>query len=201
MNFLAHLYLACPPNGQPGNDEELLVGNFISDSVKGDTYKMFPEKISKGILMHRAVDYFSDNNSVYLQSVHRLQPLYGKYSGVITDMFYDYFLAANWNIYANVELKDFCNEMYRILSSHKNSMPEESRIMLGYMIKYDWLYSYRKIEGIRKSLEGLSNRMKYYFPMGDATIELEKNPSAYDHDFSEFFPLVLQHVEQFKAAS
>jgi acyl carrier protein phosphodiesterase len=197
MNFLAHLYLAYSPEGQR-NDEELLVGNFIADSVKGNQFELYSEGISKGILMHRAVDYFSDHNPIYLQSVHKLQPLYGKYSGVITDMFYDYFLALNWNIYSTVELKDFCNEMYRILSSHKNEMPEESRTILNYMIKNNWLYSYREIEGIQKALYGMSKRMKYYFPMDNAAAELEKSPSAYNHDFMEFFPLLMGHVVPFK---
>src|SRR5579863_3534628 len=132
MNFLAHLYLA-------GNDEGLLVGNFIADAVKGDKYKTFPENILKGILMHREIDSFSDNNPVYLQSVHRLQPTYGKYSGVITDMFYDHFLAINWDTYSTISLKEFCMKTYETLSLYKGSMPEESEIILGYMTKHDWL--------------------------------------------------------------
>jgi len=188
MNFLAHLYLA-------GNDEELLVGNFIADAIKGNKYKTYPEKISKGILMHRSVDSFSDNNPVYLQSAHRLQPTYGKYSGVITDMFYDYFLTQNWNRFSTVSLQEFCQEMYRILAIHKNKMPEESQHILTYMAKQDWLYSYQTIEGIRRALKGMSKRMKYYFPMDNAAIELEKNPELYNNDFLEFFPLLVEHVE------
>lgn len=197
MNFLAHLYLACLSNRQAGSDEYLLVGNFIADAVKGNKYKTYPERISKGILMHREVDYFSDTNPVYLQSVHRLQPLYGKYSGVITDMFYDYFLATNWNKFSGIDLEKFCKEMYRILSSHKKEIPEESRVTLDYMMKRDWLYSYSKIEGIRRALEGMSNRMKYYFPMENAAIELEKNPIPYKQDFLDFFPLLIKHIEPY----
>lgn len=197
MNFLAHLYLACSPNGQR-NDEDLLVGNFIADSVKGDKYKTFGEGIAKGILMHRAVDYFSDHSPIYLQSVHRLRPVYGKYSGIITDMFYDYFLTLNWDTYSTVDLKEFCNEMYRILSLHKNDMPEESRIILEYMIKNDWLYSYKEIEGIRSALSGMSKRMKYYFPMDNAVDELKKNSPLYNQDFLAFFPLLIEHIKQYE---
>ncbi len=191
MNFLAHLYLA-------GDDEDLLVGNFIADAVKGNKYKTYPERISKGILMHREVDYFSDNNEVYLKSVHRLQHIYGKYSGVITDMFYDYFLAANWNKFSDKRLDVFCKEMYRILSSRKKDMPEESSIILDYMMKRDWLYSYSEIEGIRNALNGMSRRMKYYFPMDNAASELESNPAPYNQDFLEFFPLLMNHIAPHK---
>ena len=197
MNFLAHLYLACLPEGQARYDEELLVGNFIADSVKGSKYQLFSPTISRGILMHREVDYFSDHNPFYLQSVHQLQPAYGKYSGVITDMFYDYFLAANWNSYSSVDLRKFCDDAYLILTSHQESMPEESRIILEYMSNHDWLYSYRETEGIRRALNGMSKRMKYYFPMDNAVQELEKNSSIYLRHFSEFFPLLVEHTKQY----
>ena len=153
MNFLAHLYLA-------GNDDELIIGNYIADSVKGNKYSLYPDRISKGIQMHREVDSFSDKNPVYLRSVHRLQPAYGKYSGIITDMFYDYFLANNWSFYSHVPLEKFCSEVYKILSANKRLMPEESRIILEYMTRNNWLYSYRTVEGIRMALEGMSRRMK-----------------------------------------
>ena len=148
--------------------------------------------------MHRAIDSFSDNNPVYLQSVHRLQPEYGKYSGIITDMFFDYFLANNWNKFSNVTLEKFRNEAYRILDSRKNVMPEESQYILKYMMRGDWLYSYSTTQGIRSALTGMSKRMKYYFAMDKAVKELEENREAYDNDFLEFFPLVIKHVEPYK---
>ena len=77
-------------------------------------------------------------------------------------------------------------------------MPEESCIILEYMSQNNWLYSYRKAEGIRKALEGMSRRMKYYFPMDNAVAELEKNPEVYNHNFLEFFPLLVQHIAPFK---
>ncbi len=148
--------------------------------------------------MHRAVDYFSDNNPVYLRSVHRLQQSYGKYSGIIMDMFYDYLLANNWSMFASVDLKEFCKDAYAILSSHKHVMPEESRTILTYMMKNDWLYSYRKTEGIREALKGMSQRMKYYFPMDKALNELEKDKHLYNSDFVEFFPLLIRHTELYR---
>src|ERR1700739_88451 len=105
VNFLAHLYLA-------GEDEGLIVGNFIADSVKGNKFNDYEPRIAKGIQMHREIDFFSDTHPVYRQSVHRLAPTYGKFSGVITDMFYDHFLAKYWNNYSNIPLKDFVENAY-----------------------------------------------------------------------------------------
>ena len=191
MNFLAHLYLAC-------KNENLMVGNFIGDAVKGNTYQNFPEGIKRGILMHREIDSFSDSHPINLRSVHRLQPLFGKYSGIINDMFCDYFLANNWNKFSTIELKEFCEDAYDVLKRNIDVMPEESQIILSYMVKSNWLYSYRSIEGINKALTGMSKRMKYYFPMNDATKILKEKPELFEEDFLEFFPVMIKHLESFR---
>jgi acyl carrier protein phosphodiesterase len=192
MNFLAHLYLA-------GKEEELIIGNFIADSVKGNKYKDYPARIAHGIIMHRSIDFFSDTHPAYLKSVHRLAPTYGKFSGVITDMFYDHMLAVNWHNYSDEKLEDFCQRMYNILLSYQLKMPEKSRIILTYMSKQNWLLSYAKKEGIRRALKGLSERMKYYSPMDEAVSELETNFGSYQNDFLEFFPLLEKHAQSFRS--
>jgi acyl carrier protein phosphodiesterase len=191
VNFLAHLYLA-------GDDEGLIVGNFIADSVKGSAFTNYSERIAKGIQMHRSIDFFSDTHPVYRQTVHRLAPTYGKFSGVITDMFYDHFLALYWKEYSNKPLDTFAEEAYTILRSYQADMPEKSKIILTYMSKYNWLVSYAKKEGLRRALKGLSERMKYYSPMDEAVNELEKDFALYEKDFREFFPLLQKHAEAFK---
>jgi acyl carrier protein phosphodiesterase len=190
MNFLAHLYLA-------GKEEELIVGNFIADSVKGNKYKDYPIRIAHGIVMHRSIDFFSDTHPAYLKSVHRLAPTYGKFSGVITDMFYDHMLAANWKDYSDEKLEGFCERMYEILHSYQTEMPQKSSIILTYMSKHNWLLSYAKKEGIRRALKGLSERMKYYSPMDEAVSELETSFELYQANFLEFFPLLQKHIKGF----
>ncbi len=49
MNHLAHLYLS-------GKDTNLLIGNFITDFLRGKELKMFKEKYSDGIALHRYID-------------------------------------------------------------------------------------------------------------------------------------------------
>src|SRR5438105_4264648 len=120
MNFLAHLYLS-------RHNEELMIGNFIADSVKGSYFKNYSERVSQGIVMHRAIDHFTDNNKIFLQSVHRLQPKYRKYSGVIVDIFYDHFLAKNFSEYSDVRLEDFTKQVHKIMIMNRDIMPERSQ--------------------------------------------------------------------------
>src|SRR5205823_15097016 len=100
MNFLAHIY-------HSGEDDELMVGNFIADFVKGRKKDDYPERIKKGIELHRKIDYFTDHHPVTLRSQARIRKKQGKYSGVVIDLFYDHFLAKNFTKYHSLPLKDF----------------------------------------------------------------------------------------------
>ena len=141
MNFLAHLFLS-------GEPSELMVGNFIADSVKGNSIDNFTEDIQKGIKLHRAIDMFTDNHPEMQKSKERLRPRYKKYAPVITDIFYDHFLAVNWQDYSKVSLRDYTNQVYKYLEGYYSVFPERSKQFYDYMIKYDILFAYTKIEGI-----------------------------------------------------
>ena len=65
MNYLAHIYLS-------GTNDLLKIGNFMADSIKGNTYKLFDDEITKGILLHRHIDSFTDAHPIYRKSKHRL---------------------------------------------------------------------------------------------------------------------------------
>ncbi len=66
MNFLAHASLS-------GNDDEILIGNFIADAVKGNQIDRFSDGIKKGIMLHREIDSYTDHHPVFIRSKHRIQ--------------------------------------------------------------------------------------------------------------------------------
>ena len=103
MNFLAHTYLS-------GCNEEIIVGNFMGDYVKGSRYMDFPEMVKKGILIHRDIDTFTDMHLITRRSKQMVAAKYSKYAGIIIDIFYDHFLASLWDDYSNLPLSDFVNK-------------------------------------------------------------------------------------------
>src|SRR4051812_25235509 len=129
MNFLAHAYLS-------GDSEELLIGNFIADAVKGSAINNYSGDIKNGILLHRSIDTFTDQHPVVHQSIVRLRPSYHKYAGVLVDIFYDHFLAKNWKDYSSVELNKFVSHVYRVMQDNFSQLPHRSQELLPYMIKY-----------------------------------------------------------------
>ena len=89
MNYLAHIYLS------GDDDEDLMIGNYIGDCVKGRRISDYPFRIQCGLLLHREIDSFTDTHPVYLQSKRRFMPVAGHYAGVVCDVVYDHFLAKN----------------------------------------------------------------------------------------------------------
>lgn len=180
MNFLAHLYLS-------DNDGDLMIGNFIADSVKGSSYANYPEGIKKGILLHRAIDFYSDNHPVFQKSVVRLRPKYRKYAGVIVDIFYDHFLAKNWNKYSNKPLEQYAGEVHSLMLKNIFHFPEKSLMFLKYAIRTNRLVSYATMDGISEVLNGMSRRTAFKSNMELAVIDLKKYYSEFEKEFQLFF--------------
>ena len=190
MNFLAHLYLS-------GNRTKIMVGNFIGDFVKGRNLNgRYEPEIVAGIEMHRAIDHFTDHHPVVAQSKDRLRPKYRHYSGVIVDVFYDHFLARNWNQYHDQLLPDFARGTYAIIQQHNAILPNEVRQMLPYMIQGNWLVNYARVEGINRALSGMASRTPYKSMMEEATVELEASYEEFKKEFATFFPILQRWADQ-----
>ena len=173
-----------------------MVGNFIADSVKGSAVDNYNEGIQQGIKLHRIIDMYTDNHPEMLKSKERLRPRYKKYAPVITDIFYDHFLASNWQNYSNSTLRDYTNEVYKYLEEHYNIFPERSKQFYNYMMKYDILFAYTKIEGIERVMQGMSRRASFTSGMETAAEELQKDYEMYQKEFRAFFPDLQKHVNQ-----
>ncbi len=192
MNFLAHLYLS-------GNHEKILIGNFIADFVKGKVaLANFESEIVLGIELHRAIDAFTDSHSIVKQSKARLSPKYRHYSGVIVDMFYDHFLAANWNNYNSIALPLYAQSVYALLGSHELILPAGAKRMLPYMSKHDWLVSYSTTEGIQRALLGMAKRTPYESKMEEATTDLINSYNLFQEEFKMFFPILANFCESWR---
>jgi acyl carrier protein phosphodiesterase len=190
MNFLAHIYLS-------GDDDELLIGNFIADAVKGKQFLNFKPEIARGILLHRFIDSYTDNNCIVGQSKTRLRNNFGKFAGIITDVFYDHFLANHWKKFSEDMFEDFIQQKYQILLENGKVFPESTLFMFEKMMEQNWLVNYKDIEGIDRALTGLSKRFPYPNKMNLATAQLQEDYHAFEQDFLTFFPVLIKNSESF----
>lgn len=186
MNYLAHLYLS-------GEDKEIMVGNFIGDYIKGKNYMKYPDKIQKGILLHRQIDSFTDKHPKFREAKKLLNNEFGLYSGIIIDFFYDHFLAQNWNLYSNCTLRDFAKKTHAVLLSHFFYLPTKVKGFLPFLIQNRRLESYANIEGIQQSLEIMS-RYTSLPEKSETAIEIMK--SNFDY-FKENFTIFIKELIEF----
>jgi acyl carrier protein phosphodiesterase len=164
MNLLAHAYLSF------GN-EQVLVGNLISDYVKGSAQYNFPKGIQQGIQLHRKIDTFTDVHESTKVLKNLFTQHYRLYAGAIVDVVYDYFLANDeLHFPNNATLQSFTQKTYAQLQNNTKYFPEKFAGMFPYMQTQNWLYNYRENEGMQKAFNGLARRAKY---MADANLAYE----------------------------
>ncbi|WP_190809736.1 acyl carrier protein phosphodiesterase [Flagellimonas sp. S3867] len=189
MNFLAHIYLSF-------DDQEITLGNFFADHIRGNKFKHFPEKIQKGILLHREIDTFTDSHPIAKQSSKRLHKNYSHYSRVIVDIYYDHFLAKNWSVYSPVPLKEYVENFYDLLEDNYDILPLGTQRMMPYMIADNWLYNYSNLAGISRVLNGMNRRTKNKSKMNLAISDLEQNYMVFEKEFTDFFEELITFSRQ-----
>nr|WP_309756456.1 ACP phosphodiesterase [Flavobacterium sp.] len=180
MNFLAHIYLS-------GDNDLIKIGNFMADGIRGKHFENYPLDVQKGIILHRAIDTFTDAHPIFRQSTKKLHERYHHYSGVIVDVLYDHFLAKNWNQYSDEKLEDFVERFYQSLYDNNKILSDRTKDIMPYMIAHNWLVSYQTIEGIHRILTQMDGRTKNQSQMRFATNELSEFYLEFEEEFTNFF--------------
>lgn len=180
MNFLAHAYLSF---GQ----EEILIGNFAADFVKGKEIQHYHGDILAGIYLHREIDFYTDTYPLVRAGQSYLRPKFRHYSSVITDVFFDYFLAKNWARYSDIPLEEFIDRTYATIERYLPQLPQRFGEMYYWMKTQNWLLHYREYEGIQKSLTGLSRRARFDSKMDEAPEVLLEKEAEFELIFFAFF--------------
>ncbi len=181
MNFLGHLFLS-------GDRPLVIVGNFMGDGVKGRDLSRFDPELEAGIRLHRAIDHFTDQHSATREAKALIRPYAGRYSGVVADIFYDHFLAAQWHDLHDEPLDRFVERIYGLLGSYRNRMPDRIERMVPYMVEGDWLGNYARVEGVARALMGLSRRAMNGHVMQGAEAALLEHYEILNAGFHRFLP-------------
>jgi acyl carrier protein phosphodiesterase len=204
MNHLAHFFLS-------GDDEDLAIGNFVADFITNRELPQFTEAVKRGIMLHRAIDAFTDAHPIVKKSTKRLHPFHHKYSPVIVDMYYDFLLAKNWTKYAkgdpfptesrfltstvcNTDLRLFIDKMYNLLTIRHLELPEKLKKRLPRMIADDWLMRYTTYEGLNRAFLMIEKTAAFPGNFGNAAAHLEMFLEDFDAEFNMFFPDLQAHV-------
>jgi len=188
MNYLAHLYLS-------GNSDEIKLGNFIGDFVKGNKYLDYPEEVAYGIKLHRRIDSFTDQHPEVKKCINILRPGYGRYAGIVTDIFFDHFLAANWNEYSVSTLRQFTKHAHAVFLSNFALLPFRVKQFLPFLIQHKRLESYAHRENLFTVLEIMSRRTSLPTQSSWAIQVLDREYGQFESLFRSFFAEMIEYVE------
>jgi len=188
MNYLAHIYLS-------GESDEIKVGNFIGDFVKGNKYLQYPEKVALGIRMHRSIDSFTDQHPDVKEFVRLLKPGYGRYACIVADVFLDHFLASNWHDYSVYTLRQFSKHAHAVFLSNFGLLPFRVKQFLPFLIQHKRFESYARRENMFHVLEIMSRRTSLPANSDWAIQMLHQEYDQFELLFRSFIPEITQYVE------
>lgn len=191
MNHLAHCFLSL-------DNEDVLLGNFIGDFVKGHDWQNYPAEVQKGILLHRAIDSFTDNHAMTDRSVSRIRPHAGRYAPPFVDILYDHLLAIHWDEYSAESFDAFAEKTYTRLAKRATDMPEILRERLPKMLDGKFLHTYTRREGLEWVLGKFSLRLAGNFDSTALSKCFFDEIDAFSSDFKAFFPDLLDKVNDAK---
>ncbi len=191
MNWLAHVFLSEP-------NVEFQLGNLLADVVRGPQRAAMSADFVRGAVCHKAIDAFTDAHPVVKRSRTRVGSEHRRFSGVLIDVFYDYFLARNWERYSPIALDAYTGAFYASAQAHVAAMPPVARTMLERIIRHDLLGSYARVEGVERALRRIStyleSRWHKPFTLDQGVRDLLAHETELAADFREFFPALQAHV-------
>lgn len=193
LNHLAHFYLS-------GDNEDIIIGNFIADFITNKEVHDYTEGIKKGIMLHRDIDAFTDSHETVKKSTKRLHPFHHKYSPVIVDVYYDFLLAKNWAHFSQgtymegLSVREFTTKMYTLLKVRQADLPLKLNQRLDRMIADDWLMTYTTYQGLNKAFKRIEMYAAFPGNFGNAAHHLELFVEDFNSEFLEFFPDLVAFV-------
>jgi len=189
MNILFHMLLS-------GDDDQLLVGNFMGDFVKGPVAATaYPPRIRQGLQLHRSIDSFAQRDADFQASRLRLSPRFGLYRGVLVDLFYDHFLVRDWNRWSGVPFREYIASRRGIIDQYLEIMPPRLQESVPVIFN-ELLPSYVAVSGIEKALQRMSRRVRRPNPLADGGAELTLHYPQLQADFGRFMGSVRQFTTE-----
>ncbi len=193
MNWLAHLHLSKPT-------VECRLGNLLADIVKGEERSYLTPGVWKGILCHQFIDSFTDFHPIVERSKILVPDSHRRFGGIIMDVFYDHLLAKNWDLYSDISLARFSQEIYQSFQDYPGPLPGMSRWVITRMSEEDLLGSYASPEGVERALLGISKRLSHRLNrpicLNHSVRTLQKDYNILQDDFLEFYPELTHQVHR-----
>lgn len=189
MNHLVNLYLS-------RNLGEKMLGCLIGEIVRTSNLEKYTPRIIDGIELNKKISNFVKEHPAYERSRTRLNPKYSKHAGKIIDIFYDHFLAANWQNYSKEALGEFTHETYKVIQENHGILPYKLKKLISVMIKDNWLVNLSSVNGVHSFMREITRRDTFQTNLEYSLEDLINQYNSFKADFEELFPDLIQYVQE-----
>ncbi|MXZ44144.1 MAG: DUF479 domain-containing protein [Gammaproteobacteria bacterium] len=191
MNHLAHCWLARGNNGH-------IAGGFLGDYYKGPIQQDLPEELQQGIRLHRYIDSLTNQMPEFRSTYERFGIELRRVAPILLDLVADHLLARHWDNHGKGKLSDFTANCYRIIGEYR--VPEVGKRVFHHVVSRDLWCEYANFDVILSVMCRILTRLR----LEDRAIhlaELEFKLSDFYDDFCQYFPLLEEQVQTWKAAN
>lgn len=189
MNHLAHALLA-------GDDDGLRLGGMLGDFVRGVPDPALPAAVRRGVLLHRAVDGYTDRHREVLAARARFAPPYRRYAGIALDMWFDHCLARDFAAWSAQPLETFSTDLRALLQRHGELLPPAAQRFAQYMQANDLPAAYAQPPVLGRALAGIGERLRRDNPLARMLPLLQALDAPLQAHFDAFFPQVQQFARE-----
>ena len=184
MNILAHAFLG-------GADDDLRLGGMMGDFVRGVPDPSLPEAVRRGIVLHRAVDSFTDRHPAVVQARGLFQAPFRRYAGILLDMWFDHCLARDFAAWGDIPLDEYSDGVRQLLRQRDALIPDRMRGFIQYMEREGLPATYADRATLGRAFIGMSHRLSRENPLAEAMPVLLDLEGELWLCFRTFFPELL----------
>ena len=180
MNYLGHSFFS------QEKKDLFITGNVLGDFYKGLPKKLdYPSELIDGIIFHRYLDKITDENPIILNLKNSITN--GRlFKGAIIDIFFDYFLAKNWNHFSSLNLELYSKSVYKSIDNSYIFLPENAKRTFFYLKEENWILNYQSIDFIENVLYRMGTHYKNGDILKNSIVYLKSNPNFYEENFFKF---------------
>ena len=181
MNHLAHFLLA------PASDAARM-GTLLGDFVRGTQLQEWPSEVESAIRLHRRVDSITDTHPVVGEAKALAPPALRRYAGILTDVFFDHLLIAQWARWSDEPLDRYCAGIYASLARTATRMPPAAQGLALRMGEFDILTACATRAGVERVLGRIAKRLSRPVDLAAGAVMLDTYYARLEDSFERFFP-------------
>jgi acyl carrier protein phosphodiesterase len=187
VNFLAHCALG-------DRSDELIVGGFMGDFLKGPVPEHLPYAVGAGVRLHRRLDAFSATEPNLRASCARLPADLRRFAPPFVDLLADHLLARTFAAHHGEPLERFGPRAYDAIDAGRVWLPARARRFFDYMRDHDLFLRYREIEAVEHAFARIMSRLGRDDVVAPMVAAAHAHYDALARDFEAYYPALRAHA-------